>query len=91
MPGHSTWLTFLLSGLKSNLSRNSELIGNSFINGRPPSWMSFEPIAAAFFVAAVVLILAILARRRLSRLDEMVIPDDRLTLRTFMEIFLGYF
>src|SRR5512141_1764417 len=91
MPGHSTWFTFLLAGLKSNLSRNSDLIGNSLINGHPPSWMSFEPIAAAIFVAAVVLTLAILARLRLSRLDDVLIPDDRLTLRTFMEIFLGYF
>jgi F-type H+-transporting ATPase subunit a len=91
MPGHATWLTFLLAALKSNLSRNTELIGNSLINGRPPSWMSFEPILAASFVAAVVLLLAVLARARLARLDEMVVPDDRLTLRTFMEIFLGYF
>ena len=91
MPGHSTWLTFLLAGLKDNLSRNTALIGNSIINGHPPTWMSFEPIVAALFVAAVVLILAILARRRLTRLDDMVIPDDQLTLRTFMEIFLGYF
>jgi len=91
MPGHSTWLTFLLAGLKGNLERNSELIGNTLINGHAPTWMSFEPIVAAVFVAAIVLILATLARFRLTRLDEMVIPDDRLTLRTFMEIFLGYF
>ena len=91
MPGHSTWLTFLLAGLKDNLSRNSALIGNSIIDGRPPTWMSFEPIVAALFVAAVVLTLAFLARRRLTRLNDMVIPDDRLTLRTFMEIFLGHF
>jgi F-type H+-transporting ATPase subunit a len=91
MPGHSTWFTFLLAGLKDNLSRNTQLIGNSIIEGRPPTWMSFEPIVAALFVAAVVLILAVLARRRLTRLDEMVVPDDRLNLRTFMEVFLGYF
>jgi F-type H+-transporting ATPase subunit a len=77
--------------MKENLSRNASLIGNSLINGRAPTWMSFEPIFAAIFVAAVVLILAMMARARLSRLDEMVIPDDHLTLRTFMEIFLGYF
>ncbi len=91
MPGHSTWFTFLLAGLKGNLSRNTGLIGNSLINGHAPTWMSFEPIAAALFVAVVVLILAVLARLRLARLDDMIVPDDRLTLRTFMEIFLGYF
>ena len=91
MPGHSSWFTFLLAGMKENLSRNTSLIGDSLINGRAPTWMSFEPIMAAIFVAAVILILAMMARARLSKLDEMVIPDDRLTLRTFMEIFLGYF
>ena len=91
MPGHSSWFTFLLAGMKENLSRNTSLIGDSLINGRAPTWMSFEPIMAAIFVAAVILILAMVARARLSKLDEMVIPDDRLTLRTFMEIFLGYF
>jgi F-type H+-transporting ATPase subunit a len=91
MPGHSSWFTFLLAGMKENLSRNTSLIGDSLINGRAPTWMSFEPIVAAIFVAAIVLVLAMMARARLSKLDEMVIPDDRLTLRTFMEIFLGYF
>lgn len=91
MPGHSSWFTFLLAGMKENLSRNTSLIGDTLINGRPPTWMSFEPIVAAIFVAVVVLILGMAARARLTKLDEMVIPDDRLTLRTFMEIFLGYF
>jgi F-type H+-transporting ATPase subunit a len=91
MPNHTTWLTFILGAMKDNLDANAEAIGNSLMNGHPPSWMSFEPIIAAIFVAAVVLILAFLARSRLVKLDEAVIPDDKLSLRTFMEVFLGYF
>jgi F-type H+-transporting ATPase subunit a len=91
MPNHSTWLTFFLGGLKDNLEQNTSIIGDSIVNGHPPTWASFEPIVAAIFVAIVVLILAFLARARLTRLDESVIPDDKLTLRTFMEVFLGYF
>jgi F-type H+-transporting ATPase subunit a len=91
MPNHSSWLTFFLGGLKDNLDQNASIIGNSIVNGHPPTWMSFEPIVAAIFVAVVVLILALMARARLTRLDEAVIPDDKLTLRTFMEVFLGYF
>ena len=91
MPNHTTWLTFILGAMKDNLAANAEAIGNSLMNGHPPSWMSFEPIIAAIFVAAVVLILAFLARSRLVKLDEAVIPDDKLSLRTFMEVFLGYF
>lgn len=91
MPNHSTWLTFILGSMKENLETNTEAIGDSLVNGHPPTWMSFEPIAAAVFVAAVVLILAYLARARLVKLDEAVVPDDKLSLRTFMEVFLGYF
>ncbi len=91
MPGHSTWLTFILAGLKDNLSSHAEIIGQSVINGHAPTWMSFEPIVAALFVAVIILALAWLARQRLANIDETVVPDDRLTLRTFMEIFLGYF
>ncbi len=91
MPGHSTWLTFILAGLKDNLSNNAQIIGESVISGHAPTWMSFEPIIAALFVVVIILSLAWLARQRLAMLDETVIPDDRLTLRTFMEIFLGYF
>lgn len=91
MPNHTTWLTFILGMMKDNLNANAEMIGESLMNGHPPSWMSFEPIVAAAFVAAVVLILALMARSRLVRLDEAVIPDEKLSLRTFMEVFLGYF
>jgi F-type H+-transporting ATPase subunit a len=91
MPNHSTWLTFFLGGLRDNLERNASLIGESMIAGHRPSWMSFEPIVAAIFIALVILILAVAARSRLTRLDEAVIPEDKLSLRTFMEVFLGYF
>ncbi|HMA96674.1 MAG TPA: F0F1 ATP synthase subunit A [Polyangiaceae bacterium] len=91
MPSHSTWLTFILGSMKDNLDANVEAIGNSLMNGHPPTWMSFEPIVAAMFVAFIVLVLALLARARLVKLDEAVIPDDKLSLRTFMEVFLGYF
>ncbi len=91
MPSHSTWLTFILGSMKDNLDANVEAIGNSLMNGHPPTWMSFEPIVAAIFVAFVVLVLAFLARARLVKLDEAVIPDEKLSLRTFMEVFLGYF
>lgn len=91
MPEHSTWLTFLLVAMKDNLSGNAHLIGRSFIEGVHPSWASFESIFAALFIFLLVLVLAVLARRRLVRVDEAVIPDEKLTLRTFMEVFLGYF
>jgi F-type H+-transporting ATPase subunit a len=91
MPNHSTWLTFILGSMKEHFDANVELIGNSLMNGHPPTWMSFEPIVAAIFVGVIVLLLAFMARARLVKLDEAVVPDEKLSLRTFMEVFLGYF
>jgi len=91
MPEHATWLTLLLAHVKDTLDHNASVLGDSVVGDHPPSWASFEPIAAALFVALVVLLVAVRVRARLARADEAVIPEDRLTLRTFMETFLGYF
>jgi F-type H+-transporting ATPase subunit a len=91
MPNHTSWLSFVLAGMKETLERNAGVLGQSVVNGHAPTWLSFEPVVAALFVAVVVLALALMARARLVQLDDAVIPDDRLSLRTFMEVFLGYF
>src|SRR5262245_52415606 len=91
MPEHSTWLTLVLSYMRETLEQNADALGDTIVGEHPPTWRSFEPIAAALFVAAVILLIAARVRSRLERVDEAVIPEDRLTLRTFMETFLAYF
>lgn len=91
MPEHTSWLTFLLAHLRDTLSANAHNIGDSFVAKHPANWQSFEPITTSILMAVVVLALAAGARSKLSKVDEAVIPEDRLTLRTFMEVFLGYF
>jgi F-type H+-transporting ATPase subunit a len=91
MPEHTSWLTFLLEHVKQTLSENAHNIGDSFVGKHPADWRSFEPITTSILIVVIVLALAIGARARLSKVDEAVIPEDRLTLRTFMEVFLGYF
>jgi F-type H+-transporting ATPase subunit a len=91
MPDHTSWLTYLLAYIKDTLAHNAHNIGQSFVAKHEPSWQSFEPITTAILIAVIVLALAAGARARLAKVDEAVIPEDRLTLRTFMEVFLGYF
>jgi F-type H+-transporting ATPase subunit a len=45
----------------------------------------------AIFVALLLLLIAVRVRTRLANVEEAVLPEDRLTLRTFMEAFLSYF
>ena len=90
MPEHSSWLTLILSHFKGTLEHNAHVLGDS-LQGKAPSWHGFEPLFASLFVLVVILLVAARVRSRLARTDEAIIPEDSLTLRTFMEAFLGYF
>ncbi|MEY2932036.1 MAG: hypothetical protein RL033_2785 [Pseudomonadota bacterium] len=91
MPEHTSFLTLLLAHAKGTLAHNAGFLGDSFVNGTPPTWRSTEPIIAALCVALMLIVLALLGRARLRRLDDAVVPEARLSLATFVELFLGYF
>jgi F-type H+-transporting ATPase subunit a len=91
MPEHSTWLTLLLAYMRETLDHNADALGDSVVGQHAPTWRSFEPLAAALLVMTIVLLVAVRVRARLNRVDEAVIPEESLTLRTFMETFLSYF
>jgi F-type H+-transporting ATPase subunit a len=91
MPEHTSWFTLLLAHMHETLDQNAQAFGETVIKHEAPSWRSFEPMAAALFVTLLVLGVALRVRSRLQNPDDAVIPEDRLTLRTFMEAFLSYF
>ena len=91
MPEHTSFLTLLLAHAKETLNHNASYLGNTLVDGKPPTWQSTEPIISALCVAVMLVLLGIWARARLTRLDERVIPESRLSLATFVELFLGYF
>jgi F-type H+-transporting ATPase subunit a len=91
MPEHSSWLTLILSHFRETLEHNSHIIGDTVINKQAPGWHSFEPLAASLVVTVVILLVSMRVRSRLNQTDEAIIPEDKLTLRTFMEAFLAYF
>ncbi len=91
MPEHSRWLTLVLSHMRETLDHNAHVLGDTVVGHHPPTWQSFEAIGAALLVATILLLVSIRVRSRLSKTEEALIPEDRLTLRTFMEAFLGYF
>ena len=90
MPEHTTFLTYLLAKFPA-LRENAANIGYSFIGHRDPSYRSFEAIVTSMLVVVLVTVLAVRTRRTLADVDRAVVPDDTLTLRTFMEAFISYF
>ncbi|HEY2409918.1 MAG TPA: F0F1 ATP synthase subunit A [Polyangiaceae bacterium] len=91
MPEHTTFLTLLLAHMRETLDQNASSLGDTLLQHEPPSWRSFEGIAASLLVVLIVLFVALRAGSQLSKTDDAVTPEERLTLRTFMETFLGYF
>ena len=91
MPEHSSWLTLILSHFRETLEHNASILGDTVIGGHSPTWQSFEALAASLFVLVVILLIATRVNSRLNQTDEAIIPEDKLTLRTFMEAFLAYF
>jgi F-type H+-transporting ATPase subunit a len=91
VPEHTSFLTLLLAHARETLAHNAGFLGDSFVNGTPPTWQSTEPIIAALCVAVMLIVVGLLGRARLRRLDDAVVPEARLSLATFIELFLGYF
>ena len=91
MPDHASWLTMALAHMRDTLNHNAHHLGESMIGHHHPTWQSFEPLAAALLIVLLILGISLYVKGKLANTDEAVIPDDKLTLRTFMETFLGYF
>jgi F-type H+-transporting ATPase subunit a len=92
MPEHTSWFTLLLERIwsRSAIEHNMAFFGSS-ITGKPVGIHSLEPLVAATFVVLLAIALAFAARPAVIDYDKSVIPDEKLTLRTFLEIFVGYF
>ena len=91
MPDHTSLFTILLGYISETLNHNAAVLGYTVLNDEAPTWLSFEPIGVSLLVAVLLVLLAAHTKSRLSDASEAVIPEERLTIRTFMEAFLGYF
>lgn len=91
MPEHSSWFTLLLAHVHETLDHNAAVLGHTVLGNEAPSWMSFEPLMTSLFVAVVLIVLGAITRTSLADANKAVMPEERLTVRTFMEAFLGFF
>jgi len=89
MPEHTSFFSYFLA-LFPELSRNMGIFGETFLGHRPVDAHSAEPIAASVAVMVVILALVLAVRPVLARREQAVIPEATLTLRTFFEVWIGY-
>ncbi|MGA7123841.1 MAG: F0F1 ATP synthase subunit A [Polyangiaceae bacterium] len=88
MPEHTSFFSYLIAMFPA-LGHNLSAFGSSLF-GEPVSAHGLEPLVASLFVMLVVVGLALGVRGQLVDHDKSVIPDASLTLRTFLEVFIGF-
>lgn len=89
MPEHASFFSYLVAMFPA-LGHNVEGL-ETIIEGKPMTLHSLDPLAAAAFVALLVLLAAAKVGADLKGKDKAILPDEKLTLRTFMEVFVAYF
>jgi F-type H+-transporting ATPase subunit a len=89
MPEHTTFFSYLLAQFPA-LAENMRAFGETFLGGKPVDVHGAEPLTASIFVMLLVLLLAVLVRPALANQDSAVVPETKLTLRTFFEVWIGY-
>jgi F-type H+-transporting ATPase subunit a len=90
MPEHTGFITYLLA-LSKVLRENAHNVGVSFVGHQQVEYRGLEPIFTSLLVIVLVICLAAGVRAEFRALDESVIPDETLTVRTFFEAFFAYF
>jgi F-type H+-transporting ATPase subunit a len=88
MPEHTTFFSYLIASFPA-LGENMHAFGASFF-GRPVTAHSAEPLVATVFIMLLLLALAFGVRGQLIDYDKSVVPETKLTLRTFFEVFIGF-
>ena len=90
MPEHTSFLSYLIAMFPA-LGENMHNFGQTFIGQKPVDSHGAEPLVASLLVVLILTALAFKVKSQLADYEKSVIPDDKLTLRTFFEIFIGYF
>jgi len=89
MPEHTSFFSYLLA-MFPELARNMSVFGDTFLGHRPVDAHGAEPLAASVAVMLLILVLVFAVRPALANREQAVIPEAKLTLRTFFEIWIGY-
>jgi F-type H+-transporting ATPase subunit a len=101
MPEHTSFLSYVTSllfavfpALKENLAGLHHVVAY-YVQGnehdRVAPIHTAEPLVGSLCVVILITILAYMASAQIKKVDKAVIPEDKLTLRTFFEAFIGTF
>jgi F-type H+-transporting ATPase subunit a len=88
MPEHTTFFSYLVAMFPA-LGQNMSAFGHSMF-GKPVTAHGAEPLVSSVFVMLLLVVLAFAVRGKLANHDQAVVPESKLTLRTFFEVYVGF-
>jgi F-type H+-transporting ATPase subunit a len=91
MPDHVSFFTYLLYKLDPEGRTWGDTFGPTMIASEHVGPNSAEPLVCSAAVMLLIILLAASVRSKLAKPADAIIPDDKLTLRTFFELLIGYF
>src|SRR5580693_601406 len=89
MPEHTSFFSYLVAMFPA-LRENLSVFGKSFLGHQPVGAHGIEPLAASLAVMLLIVALTLSVRPVLVGRDKAVLPEAKLTLRTFLEVWVGY-
>ncbi len=89
MPEHTSFFSYLIAHFPA-FAQNAHHLGNWFVSGKPVGTRGLEPIVASLFIMLLLVGLALGIRKQLLDYDKSVVPETKLTVRTFFEVFVGF-
>lgn len=91
MPEHTTFFTYLVWSLGLGKPFEGEFLLHDVTGLSTTGESTAEKVLSAAFVVLLIILLAMGVRSKIANYEKSVIPDEKLSLRTFFEIFIGYF
>jgi len=85
MPHGESWLSFL--SFYADLQEQASAYGPSWIGHNPH--IGVQHVVSFTFVILLLAVMAFFGHRQLADVKAALIPDDKLSLRTFLELFVG--
>jgi F-type H+-transporting ATPase subunit a len=89
MPEHTSLLHYLLYRI-TPFREHAEDFPHS-LTGKHLGYKDFEPVMMAAVLMIIIIYLTTEVRSLYKRLDESTVPEEKLSLRTFFEVFFEYF
>jgi len=90
MPEHTSFLSYLVRALPATVDHNFEGM-KTFIAKEPLNRYALEPLFASATIVLIVIAFAVMTRNKIANIDEAIVPEARLSIRTVVEFLVETF